>query len=68
MDIHRTITHWLLACIATNFELSLAFGVEESWNARFQTTYIWQGKAPFNAAYSGRNSLSTVGHSNHHRT
>lgn len=59
MAIHRTILHWLLACIATNFGLSPTYGVEENWNARFQTTYIWQSKAPFYAAYNGRNSLST---------
>jgi high affinity Mn2+ porin len=58
MVIYRTITHWLLACIATNTGFSLAYGVEENWNARFQTTYVWQGKAPFTAAYNGRNSLS----------
>lgn len=29
----------------------------EDWNAKFQTTYIWQGKRPLAAAYSGRNSL-----------
>ena len=30
----------------------------ESWNAKFQSTYVWQGKRPFSAAYSGRNSLT----------
>ena len=40
MVTHRTITCWLLACIATNAGLPLAYGEEESWNARFQTTYI----------------------------
>ena len=30
----------------------------ESWNAKFQATYVWQGKRPFSAAYSGRNSLT----------
>ena len=29
----------------------------ENWNAKFQTTYIWQHKPGFNAAYSGANSL-----------
>ncbi len=58
MVTHRIIPRWLLVCIATHFGLSLAYGVEENWNARFQT-YIWQSKAPFNAAYSGRNSLSS---------
>ena len=31
----------------------------ESWNAKFQSTYVWQGKRPFEAAYSGANSLTT---------
>jgi len=30
----------------------------EVWNAKAQTTYMWQAKAPFSAAYSGANSLS----------
>lgn len=31
----------------------------ESWNAKFQATYIGQRKPAFNAAYSGTNSLLT---------
>lgn len=31
----------------------------ESWNVKFQSTYVWQGKRPFEAAYSGANSLTT---------
>lgn len=31
---------------------------EESWNAKFQATYVWQSKQPLTAAYSGPNSLS----------
>jgi hypothetical protein len=31
----------------------------EAWNAKFQTTYIWQKKPSFNAAYSAKNSLIT---------
>ena len=31
----------------------------EDWNAKFQTTYVWQEKLPFSAAYSGKNSLTT---------
>jgi high affinity Mn2+ porin len=30
---------------------------QEDWNAKFQTTYIWQKKPSFKAAYSGPNSL-----------
>jgi hypothetical protein len=30
----------------------------EDWNAKFQATYVWQGKRPFSAAYSGLNSLT----------
>lgn len=32
----------------------------ESWNAKFQTTYIGQRKGEFSASYSGQNSLSTA--------
>lgn len=39
----------------------LAFGadeaVDEPWNMHGQATYIWQRKSPFDAAYSGPNSL-----------
>ena len=31
----------------------------EPWGARFQSTYVWQSKRPFSAAYSGPNSLTT---------
>ena len=31
---------------------------EEASGAKFQTTYVWQRKYPFGAAYSGPNSLS----------
>lgn len=31
---------------------------EEALGAKFQTTYVWQRKYPFGAAYSGPNSLS----------
>jgi high affinity Mn2+ porin len=51
----------ILACPAL-----LATAVEEPadaaerWNAKFQSTYVWQSKRPFNAAYSGANSLSPL--------
>ncbi len=32
---------------------------DEPFGAKFQTTYVWQRKYPFGAAYSGPNSLST---------
>jgi hypothetical protein len=31
---------------------------EEAYGAKFQTTYVWQRKYPFGAAYTGPNSLS----------
>src|SRR5713101_2970565 len=31
---------------------------EEASGAKFQATYVWQRKSPFDAAYSGANSLS----------
>jgi len=33
---------------------------EEAWNAKFQSTLIWQKKNGFSAAYSGANSLITA--------
>lgn len=30
---------------------------EETWNAKLQATYIWQGKPAINAPYSGANSV-----------
>lgn len=30
----------------------------EAWNAKFQSTYVWQGKRPFAAAYTGGHSLT----------
>src|SRR2546430_12841449 len=30
----------------------------EETSAKFQTTYVWQGKSPFGAPYSGPHSLS----------
>ena len=32
---------------------------EEASSAKFQATYVWQRKSPFDAAYSGANSLSS---------
>ncbi|MFJ3054554.1 carbohydrate porin [Herbaspirillum sp. NPDC087042] len=32
---------------------------DEPWNMHGQATYIWQRKSPFDAAYSGPNSLGT---------
>jgi hypothetical protein len=31
---------------------------EEDWNAKFQSTYIWQHQAGFHSPYSGANSLT----------
>lgn len=33
---------------------------DERWSAHIQSTYIWQGKPAFSAAYSGANSLSAA--------
>ena len=32
---------------------------DDRWNAHLQSTYIWQRKQPFDALYSGPNSLTT---------
>lgn len=47
----------LLACALTSLAAFAQELREESWNARFQTTYVWQTKPAFSAAYSGSNSL-----------
>ncbi|MFL6663523.1 MAG: carbohydrate porin [Rhizobacter sp.] len=48
------------AAAALAFALSAPATADEieSWNAKLQSTYIWQGKPSFPAAYSGPNSLS----------
>ena len=33
---------------------------DEAWNAHFQSTWVWQAKPAFSAAYSGPNSLSAA--------
>ncbi len=33
---------------------------EEAWGAKFQATYVWQSKEPFDAPYSGSHSLTTA--------
>lgn len=43
----------LIGCFYSN-----AWAQEETWNAHFQSTFIRQDKAAFNASYSGQNSLT----------
>ena len=50
---------WLAACATWAGAARADELQEETWNAKFQTTYIWQTKPSFNAAYSGQNSLKT---------
>jgi len=49
--------HLLLALLSPSFVW--ASEVQE-WDAKFQSTYIWQQKEPFSASYSGPNSLGTA--------
>ncbi len=35
---------------------------EEPWNAKFEATYVWQSKQPFDALYSGAYSLTPAHH------
>lgn len=48
---------FLLGCLTLHAQAEE--GAIEDWQARFQTTYVWQQKPGFGAAYSGPNSLST---------
>lgn len=36
--------------------------VQEDWNAKFQSTYVWQKDAAFHSAYASTNSLSQDSH------
>ncbi len=50
------IAHFLIAILLP----VLCFAQEpetEKWNAKFQSTYVWQRKPSFNAPYSGAHSL-----------
>lgn len=60
MFILRALPYCLFACVMAGANLPLAYSADnEDWNAHFQTTYAWQGKAPFSASYSGPNSLTS---------
>ncbi len=50
---------WLLLVVLTAVApyARAADGPFESWTAHVQTTYLWQNKPGFDAAYSGQNSL-----------
>lgn len=49
----------LLALVWANSGHAAESMAPESWNLKFQSTYVLQEKSPFSAAYSGTNSLST---------
>lgn len=55
----NTIKFALISLASLPLLASAGETTEEPWNAKFQTTYIWQKKPAFDAAYSGPNSLST---------
>ena len=48
----------LLAGVLAFAEIGYAQDAPEETSARFQATYVWQRKTPFEAAYSGLHSLS----------
>lgn len=52
---------WLSLCTVLLSPLAACGqeAAEESWAAKFQSTYLWQKKPGFNAAYTGPNSLVT---------
>jgi high affinity Mn2+ porin len=54
--------HLLRLAVLSFMACSAQAGTEapESWNAKLQSTYIWQDKPAFPAAYSGPNSLSAA--------
>ena len=48
----------LVAGMLALAEIGYAQDAPEETSARFQATYVWQRKTPFEAAYSGLHSLS----------
>lgn len=42
--------------------LATAEATEEDWNAKFQSTYVWQKNAAFHSPYASTNSLSADAH------
>lgn len=52
---------WLVGACVLGLPVAHADDTEaEEWNAKFQATYVWQGKRPMQAPYTGPNSLSTA--------
>ncbi len=59
MTFHYSPSCYALALASLLPALAAAQDAEpERWTAKFQSTYIWQKKPSFRAAYSGDNSLS----------
>ena len=46
----------------TTSSIASAETSQEDWNAKFQSTYVWQKDAAFHSAYSSVNSLSSDAH------
>ena len=60
---HRSSPVQRIAVLAVAMGLNCTAGLaetaeQENWNAKFQSTYVWQEKRPMSADYSGTNSLS----------
>lgn len=54
---HQKLAAWFGLILSSPVVAQIA--EEQTWDAKFQATYIWQAKRSFGAAYSGPNSLST---------
>ena len=48
----------LLTCAAALLAASAFAQDQETWNAHFQSTYVWQAKPAFRSPYEGPNSLT----------
>ena len=55
----RLISSFLSALAVLPWTCLAQSAPSENWNAKFQSTYVWQQKNPLSADYSGTNSLST---------
>jgi len=54
----RRVSIILVAGMLALAQFGYAQDAPEETSAKFQTTYVWQGKSPFGAPYSGPHSLS----------
>ena len=62
MILNKKIIRFVLVVGLLFSTIAKAEITQEDWNARFQSTYVWQKDATFHSPYSSTNSLSAEAH------